>query len=167
MYFEKFPLIRYSLDGGLTTFLMTDFFRRVKADRINIQSSLAYDEYDVHQGETPEILADKLYGDSNFHWVILIANEIIDPRWDWPLDEVILKRYVEDKYGLANIYATHHYENAAGDVVHSSYVLTKTAVNNYEYEIIKNEAKRRISVIKPQYLNAFVTNFTKAIQAGN
>ena len=159
--------MQYSLDGGLTTFTMTDIFRRIKADKADIQNSLAYDEYDIRSGETPEILADKIYGDVNLHWVLLVINEIIDPRFDWPMEENVLYNYIENKYGTDNMYAVHHYINNDGDVVHSSYALgAKTPVSNFEYEVALNESKRRINVLKPIYVSAFVKSFERAMGTG-
>ena len=54
-------------------------------------------------GETPEIVADKFYNDSELYWIILMANEMIDPRFDWPLSYVNLLNYVDNKYGTANV----------------------------------------------------------------
>jgi hypothetical protein len=117
-YFENFPLINYSLDNGVTSFVMTDFFRRVKADANSILGSSAYYEYQLADGDTPEILAHKLYGDPNLHWVILITNETIDPRFDWAQTQNSLTNYIRDKYGAANVNAAHHYENSSGDTVY-------------------------------------------------
>ena len=99
-YFENFPLISYSLDEGVSSFVMTDFFRRVKADANSILGSSAYYEYQLADGDTPEILAHKLYGDPNLHWVILITNETIDPRFDWAQTQNSLTNYIRDKYGV-------------------------------------------------------------------
>jgi hypothetical protein len=117
-YFENFPLINYSLDNGVSSFVMTDFFRRVKADANSILGSSAYYEYQLADGDTPEILAHKLYGDPNLHWVILITNETIDPRFDWAQTEISLTNYIRDKYGAAKVNAAHHYENSSGDTVY-------------------------------------------------
>jgi hypothetical protein len=117
-YFENFPLISYSLDNGVTSFVMTDFFRRVKADANSILGSSAYYEYQLADGDTPEILAHKLYGDPNLHWIILITNETIDPRFDWAQTEISLTNYIRDKYGAAKVNAAHHYENSSGDTVY-------------------------------------------------
>jgi|LakMenEpi03Aug12_release.lakeMendotaPanAssembly.Ray.scaffolds.fasta_scaffold322559_2 hypothetical protein len=117
-YFENFPLINYSLDDGISSFVMTDFFRRVKADANSILGSSAYYEYQLADGDTPEILAHKLYGDPNLHWVILITNETIDPRFDWAQTQNSLTNYIRDKYGAANVNAAHHYENSSGDTVY-------------------------------------------------
>jgi hypothetical protein len=117
-YFENFPLINYSLDNGVSSFVMTDFFRRVKADANSILGSSAYYEYQLADGDTPEILAHKLYGDPNLHWVLLITNETIDPRFDWAQTEISLTNYIRDKYGAAKVNAAHHYENSSGDTVY-------------------------------------------------
>jgi hypothetical protein len=117
-YFENFPLINYSLDNGISSFTMTDFFRRVKADANSILGSSAYYEYQLADGDTPEILAHKLYGDPNLHWVLLITNETIDPRFDWAQTQNSLTNYIRDKYGAAKVNAAHHYENSSGDTIY-------------------------------------------------
>jgi len=117
-YFENFPVIEYSLDQGISSFAMTDFFRRVKADVNSILGSSAYYEYELTDGETPEIVAHKLYGDPNLHWVILITNETLDPRFEWVQTQAALTAYVKDKYGADKINAAHHYENSSGDTVY-------------------------------------------------
>lgn len=163
MYFTQFPIIRYSLDDGDTSFIITDFFRRVKANQNTIINSSAYDEYDIRENETPEILADRIYGDCRLHWIILIINDIIDPRWDWPMDTDVFINYLDEKYGLGNSNDVHHYINTDGDIVHSSYSGTKEAVTNYEYELDLNEAKRRIKILKPKFVPQFIATFQKTI----
>ena len=160
MYFKEFPVINYSLDNGITSFQIADFFRRVKAIDENLQTSLIYDQYDVLDGETPEVVADKIYNESYYHWVILIANNIIDPRFDWPLSNSVLQTYVARKYDVENIDAVKHYVNDDDEIVHSSYAGTKYPISYFQYEETINEAKRRINIIKPQFLPTFVNIFT-------
>ena len=168
-YFSNFPQITYSFDSGNTVgvIVVTDILRRVKADDANIKNVLAYDEYDIQDGETPEIIADKLYNDSTLHWIILISNEILDPRFDWPLSTNALANYVTDKYGVGNEHALHHYVNDYGDVVHSSYAGTKYEVNNTDYENEQNETKRRIKVLKSKYVPQFTQSFLGILTNGN
>jgi len=64
MYFENFPLIPYDSVGDGTTKDVTNLLRRV-AVRAKIKTNTAlYDTYDVIEGETPEMIAHKLYGDA-------------------------------------------------------------------------------------------------------
>lgn len=165
MYFKSIPRILYSLDNNQTTFLATDIFRRVKSDYNNVKTSLAYDEYDIKEDETPEILADQIYGNPQLHWIILVVNEVIDPRWDWPLDVQSLESYIDEKYGAEKT-TIRYYVNTDGDVVHSSYAGVKTPVTNYDYEVELNESKRRIKILKPQFAPAFITSFMEKMQNG-
>ena len=168
MYFEKFPKIVYSLDGGTSGFPVTDIFRRVKAQTQELLTAAAYDEYDIKDGETPEILAHKFYGNADLHWVILIANDIIDPRWDWPLTSAQLKNYITDKYGVGNEYNLKYYvtNDTYEDVVHSSYAGSKLPVNNTDYEDQINEAKRKIKIVKAQFLPNFINDFNGVLLDG-
>jgi hypothetical protein len=58
----------------------------------------AYLLYTVKDGDTPEILAEKVYGSPEAHWLILYANNIVDPQFDWPLNATNFNRFVVDKY---------------------------------------------------------------------
>jgi len=163
MYFSKFPLDLYSLDDLKSVQLITDILRRVTLTEKFKSDSVFFDEYDIKEGETPERLADKFYGDSNYHWLILHVNEIVDPRFDWPLTFYQLEQMVGSKYGVNNIQATHHYENVDGNWVNSNYP-SATAISNFVYEERLNEDKRRIKILKPRFLVALETEFDNKIK---
>ena len=169
MYFDKFPQIVYSLDGGVSGFAVTDIFRRVKAETQRLLTAAAYDEYDIKDGETPEILAHKFYNNADLHWIILIANDIIDPRWDWPLSQAQLRAYITDKYGSGHEYDTKYYvtNDDAALVVHSSYAGSKLPVTNTDYEEQVNDAKRTIKILKTQFLPNFINDFNEVLGNGN
>jgi hypothetical protein len=57
-----------------------------------------YYKYDISDGETPEIIADKLYGSPEKHWIILSVNNIKNPQFDWPLRYNDLTKYIDIKY---------------------------------------------------------------------
>ena len=117
MFFSKFPLLAYTLDNTSTYQLVPDILRRVKFSDQLKNNDAFFDKYDVRDGETPEILADKFYGDSTFHWIILMVNDIIDPRFDWPMDFNMLNEYCSGKYGKNQVYHIHHYANQAEYVI--------------------------------------------------
>lgn len=162
MYFENFPLTYYSVDDGANVKVVTNItVRAVINDEVKNNYSL-YDEYDIKDGETPEILADKFYRNSTLHWIILHVNEILDPRYDWPLTTKQLNTYVSSKY--ANPEAVHHYEDAFGNWVNSNYP-SAAAISNFVYEDRLNEEKRRIKILKANYVNSVVSDFIRKIQA--
>ena len=74
------------------------------------QNTLVFDTYDLREGETPEIIAHKLYGDPTLHWIVLMSNDISDRYHQWPMKAGQFNQYLIDKYGLAGIDSIHHYE---------------------------------------------------------
>lgn len=162
MYFKSFPLTYYSVDDGANVKVVTNItLRAVINDEVKNNLSL-FDEYDIKDGETPEIVSDKFYGSSFYHWIILHTNDILDARYEWPLSNRNLIAYCNDKY--TNPGATHHYENSDGIIVNSS-TPGATPISNFMYEDRLNESKRRIKVLKPQYVSLIVDDFTKKLQA--
>ena len=57
-------------------------------------------------GDTPESIAYKYYGESYRYWIVLFANQIIDPQWNWPMSYLVFQAYLNDKYPTTNIYGT-------------------------------------------------------------
>ena len=104
MFFEKFPYLYYTLDDKNTYQIVPDILRRIKLSEELKNNNAFFDQYDIRDGETPEMLADKFYGNPMLHWVILLANDIIDPRFDWPLDYYNLVEFCKGKYGEHSIY---------------------------------------------------------------
>ena len=85
MYFRKFEKGFYDLKGNGNEKLVTDLMTRVKVrDKVINEISL-YDKYDVPSGERPEDTAFKHFGSSQYHWVILLTNNITDVYYDWPM----------------------------------------------------------------------------------
>ena len=76
MYFDAFPVIPYDAKGDLNFKDVTNLLRRVGMRAKLKSNTLLYDTYDVKEGETPEMIAHKLYGDPELHWVILLINNI-------------------------------------------------------------------------------------------
>ena len=125
MYFKSFPYTFYSLDNTTTVQVVTNLTTRITlSDEVKNNLSL-FDEYDIKDGETPELVADKFYGNPELHWLVLHYNEIIDPRFDWPLDTNNLNRYVAGKY--ANVNGIHHYEDANGNYANGNVYLISSS----------------------------------------
>lgn len=168
MYFNEFPLYEYDFTGkGQDAKLVTDILRRVALRSKVRANTLVMDKYDIRDGETPEIIADKYYGSSEYHWVIVLVNNITS-WYDWPLDSVAYNKYLQDKYD--NVDAVHHYEvnQTSGDTTIklevSSDTSGATAVTNREYEDRLQDEKRQIRLLDVGYLNLFVEEFKKIIK---
>ena len=92
--------------------LVTDIFKRIQITLESKINKTAYYPYAIKESDTPEILAYNYYGSAEYHWLILLTNEMIDPNWDWPMNDIKFEKYLIAKYGsLAYAYSTiHHHE---------------------------------------------------------
>jgi len=169
MFFDAFPLILVDPKGEGKTKLVTNLLRRV-ALRAKIKTNIAvFDTYDVKEGESPESVAFKLYGDAEYHWIVMLMNDITDRYHQWPMTTPQFLSYLEEKYSNPN--ATHHYEitQTSGDTtvkinvgtVNTDYP-SATAVTNFEYEEAEQDTKRQIRLLDPTYVE-FLTDEFKSL----
>jgi hypothetical protein len=159
MYFKNFPQFLYEFNVGGTnkTSIVKDITRNIRFRRDVLSNITVYDEYDIVDGETPEIIAEKIYGNAEYHWIIMLANDRYDYIEDFPLAEVELVKVITDKYpGTEN--DIHHYVDANGYVVDST-AAGAVSVSNGEYERTRNETKRRLKIISPTLINTVLKNY--------
>ena len=176
MYFTKFPKLLYDIKQDGNVKLVTDIFRRIKVrEKIRDNISLL-DKYDVGEGETPETVAFKVYGDTSYFWIICLMNNIVNRYYDWPLPEVMFQQYVADKY--SNPDGIHHYEitqssgkqtgEGPADYSHKLEVNSDTvgaeSVSNIEYERRLQDQKRQIKILPKSYVNVFENEFDNLIK---
>jgi hypothetical protein len=104
-YFEYFPYITYSLNASdlAANDIVTNIFRRVGfLDTIKNNAQLFY-PYTIAEGDSPEIIAHKLYGDVDLYWIVTLFNDILDPVLDWPRNYLQFDQYIKDTYGSVAI----------------------------------------------------------------
>jgi len=172
MYFGHFPLIPYDSVGDGDFKLVTNLLKRV-AVRSKVKTNvLVFDTYDLKSGETPELIADKLYNDPELHWVVLMMNDITDRYHQWPLNENQFLAHINDKY--SNVDAVHHYEisQTSGDTTIKIDIGTDntdhsdaTAITNYEYEVEQQDKMRKIRLLDPAYIESFVGEYKTLMKA--
>ncbi len=174
MYFSHFPKIKYDVSGNGDIINMTDITRRARINPNTLLYSTNYDYYDISNGETPESIAHSYYGDANLHWIVLITNNINDVYTDWPMTVPRLEAFVKSKYD--NPDGIHHYEiyQDSGDtsiVIElpndpaQDIPIDATVVTNYDYEEREVEKKRRIRLVRPEYVDTIREEFRKTIRA--
>ena len=165
MYFQNFPVIYYKGKD------VTNLLRRVGVRTKAKTNMVMFETYDVKEGETPEMIADKLYGDSTLHWVVLIVNNIVDRYHEWPMAGNQFLDYVNEKY--SNPSATHHYEIAqsSGDTsvkinigTDNTDYPTATAITNFEFEQTDQDNKRKIRLLDPRFTDDFVADFKELMK---
>ena len=163
MYFSRFPLIEYEfeINGKVERRVVRDITTNIRVRKEVLENVTIYDEYDIRDGETPEIIAAKVYGSSMYHWVVMLCNQRYDYDADFPLTDRQLDQYLADKYG-SDLYDVHHYVDTRGYVVMSD-VIGSVPVTNYDYEVNINESKRRIKLIAPSLLANIIAQFKALI----
>lgn len=203
-YFREIPNLEYPsfLSDKFKSdqkLLVKNIFRRVKL-RDDLQNVFTiFNKYQIPDGSRPDLIAEELYGSSQYDWVVLVCAGITRVRDQWPLSNRELYDYTENIYG-EKLNDNHHYETIeirdsknrlilpAGKVVDSTfkvyyhddgilYTNDQTtlganvqyisnpiiSISNYEYEVRKNDEKRSIYVLKPNYLQQVITDIRKAM----
>ena len=189
-YFRELPNLEYqsflsSSKGSDEYLLVKNIFRRVKL-RDDLQNVFTiFNKYEIQEGARPDTVAEELYGSSQYDWVVLIGAGIINVRNEWPLSNGDIYRYSEQLYGN-DLNDVHHYETTevkdsngrlilpAGKIVDSTFTIPNpnipiqtlnpvVGISNYEYEVIKNNKKRDIYVLKPAYLQQVINDTRKAM----
>jgi hypothetical protein len=118
LYFNTFPLVIAS-DSKNNAILLTNLMARVEIIPSLLRNPLLFYSYDLKESDRPDIIANKYYDDSNKFWMVLYANEIMDPLYGWPLTSQQFDAYLKNKYSAA----------AGGD----AFVLTYTTGTVQEY----------------------------------
>lgn len=124
--FNDFPRISYTLDNYTSEQVVVDIFRRIILSKEYQDNSTYFEEYEVLHGETPEEVSYRFYGTQQLHWLILMLNNIVDPRFEWPVSQENLYKAVSDKYGGdQNIFTINSAKNLAGYQVETFFILTE------------------------------------------
>ncbi|MDC3266481.1 baseplate wedge protein 53 [bacterium] len=153
-YFKNFPLVQYG-EHSVRNIILKAKLAKNLLDRYD-----NYYPYTIKEGERITEVAYDYYGSIDYVWLIMIANGMIDPYYDWPLMQSEFDQYVIKKYGsietAMNINNANYYTNP-----NLSYYMTKTTydnisasertgwvpIDNYSYEIVQNEQKRKIRLL--------------------
>tara|TARA_Y100001963_G_C6793913_1_gene457535 strand:- start:37010 stop:38047 length:1038 start_codon:yes stop_codon:yes gene_type:complete len=118
MYFSKFPLIAYrnlaQNDKDETVKVARDIVRRVAFSKRLKDEAALFQDYYVKEGEKPEDVAYKVYGDPHYHWVVLLFNDVINPYYEWPLTNEAIDNYIAKKYPGDVLYCSSLFVDASG-----------------------------------------------------
>ena len=99
-YFNSFPKI-ITTDYNNNGIVLTNIIKRVNIIPSLLKNPLLIYKYDLQEGDTPDIVANKYYGDSYRYWLPLFSNNIINPQWQWPMSSGVFDSYIQNKYADA------------------------------------------------------------------
>ena len=191
MFFKIVPNISYDEKPISYPFSESDFvvaknfFRRYKINDDIFQYAVFFKKYTIVDGERPETLAEKAYGDPFLDWVILLTNNMVNAQYDWPRSNYEMYRIVEEEFDdpyseinhyeiretigqyQAGLHVDEAFYNGTHKVNINGTVTTKNGneiaspVTVAEYYQAENEKKREIYLLKPRYLDSFVADFKR------
>jgi len=98
-YFETLPVIQYDINDTGNIKLASNILTRIRRKANFIVNGSIFYNYPMQEGDTPEIIADKYYGDSSYHWVIMLVNDAYHNIYDFPLTSENFNKYIDDTYG--------------------------------------------------------------------
>ena len=186
-YFRELPDLQYQSSlphkiSSLDYVRVKNLFRRIQIREDLKDKFILFNKYQIPEGARPDTVAEEFYGRADYDWVVLLTAEIISVRDQWPLSDRDIYRFVETKYTVQNMNDIHHYETTevldskgrlilpSGQIVDSNFSIPDpdnknnvdlnpvVGVTNYEYEVRKNDEKRSIYLLRPEYLQQFLND---------
>ena len=191
MFFNIVPNIEYDEKPISYPFSESDFvvaknfFRRYKINDDIFQYAVFFKKYTIKDGERPETLAEKFYGNQFYDWVILLTNNMVNAQYDWPRTNYEIYKMVEQEFddpyseishyeiketighyqaGLhvdKTFYDSTHKLNIGGSVQTKNGNEIASPITVAEYYQEENEKKREIYLLKSRFLESFVKDFKK------
>ena len=178
-YFRPFPKINYDVKKNNSPLLLTDITKRYKIRDILQQKAAIYYNYTVRDGDRPDLIAFKYYGDETLDWLIFLCNNMMDPYYDWPLDYRKFTAYMKSLYGSVDVAKSTVFEyrkilNEQWTLIDGTVVPKRTVVidlntynslstsvreeiDAYQYYEELNDAKREIKLLDERFVPDIIT----------
>lgn len=158
-YFDTLPKI-VTRDQNGTPIVLTNLIARARLIEELRNNPMLFYEYAIQDGDTPEIVAEKYYGDPYRYWIVLLSNELLNPLWDWPLDYNSFLDYINTKY-----------ETDATTAGMTPFQYTNTEIYSYN-KIIKitndeTEDQKIIQITQSDYNSLVPSNTTYTVANTN
>ena len=198
-YFRRLPNLDYpsllnSRESNTDYVQTKNLFRRVKIREDLFSNFMQFDRYKVQGDERPDNVSETVYGKNTLDWVILLSNNIIDVKNEWPLTQLQLNEFLNEKYTPQQLVSIHHYETLelrdnknqlilpagitvdedfnmeymSGNQIRSTNSLVDgrpiKAVTFFDHENELNDRKRNINVLKPEFLGVFIKEFERIMK---
>jgi len=142
MLFKEYPTIEYVLNNKPIT--LVDIFKNITFT--NTENNKAFLEYLIQDGETPEIVSAKFYGDTSLSWLILLCNNIADIQNEWFQDSATFQRKSTRDFGGDALYISALPDIQQGDIM----VKVTTTVGN-EATVLDTGTYRVIDSFDPRF----------------
>jgi len=136
-YFDTLPKI-VTRDQNGSPIILTNLIARARLLEKFRNNPMLFYEYAIQDGDSPEIVAEKYYGNPYRYWVVLLSNELLNPLWDWPLDYNNFLAYIDTKYATdANTAAMTPFEYTNTEIYSYSKIVKITNDENEDITTIR------------------------------
>ena len=153
-YSKTLPKLTYN---GVT---IADITHRIDMLKSVRKYEALYYTVRISEDMTPELLAERTYGDQDYWWIICTINKVIDPFYDWVKRESEVYAYTEMAYD--DKYAIHHWEDTEyNQYEEDSPENDRVAVTNLDWELYLNDKKRNVLLLKQQHIPKIVEEFNQ------
>lgn len=187
-YFSYLPNVQYKIDGlgANQKDRVTDITRRFKIVQLLNSREVVYYDYQCQDGDRPDIVAEKFYGDSKLDWIVLLPNEIHDRYFQWVMSQREFEAFIKKKYGSLSVAQSqvHHYErilsasrvlNDGSIIPERKVIVDETTYNSlgvnerrlvtaFDEEDRRNETNREIKLVEPGFVTDIVRNARRFYQ---
>lgn len=164
---------------------MADIFKNYKNIFERVAKKYKLRTYVIQNAPRPEELSYTIYGNTQYYWLLLYANDIYDPFNGWIKPSEACYAAASKKYPDAENTIVYHvdangekhynliqYEDQyniwfdKGDTakLYPQHKGSLVPVTAYEDELIQNEYKRRIKIIAPGEIGSFMDDFIKELE---
>jgi hypothetical protein len=184
MYFTNVPKLYYpfNINDAEQLIVLKDITHNIRFKEIIKDKITSYEYYVIQDGDTPEIISEKIYGTPNYHWTLMLLNDRFDYLTDFPIATKVFDKYVKEKYD--DIYGIHHCQKIVDGIIvkittpvkveqpagypsvttteYTEYLnyISSYGVTNYDYETILNEEKRNLKYIPVELITYIIKEIT-------
>ena len=162
-YFKALPRIYYTDKNG-RTITYTNLLTRVNIIPSVLNNPMSYYQYDIQEGDTPEIIAYKYYNDIYRYWIVMFSNQLLDPQWDWPMSQSVFNNYLAKKYNFNTTTTVHHYEKVLTQINSETFLPESQTIEISfdEYNLLYNTSGKTTSY---NLQNGDTTSITTQVNA--
>ena len=190
-YFEYLPDVQVRTSSYRTNNvdpykLAKNIFRRIKIRENLDDIILGFNQYTIKNNQRPDQVSLEIYGTMEYDWVVLLTNNIINLYDEWPMSEDELERYIDSEYeedaDSVHLWVTQKITDTRGRtllrdgrIVSENFSYTRpdgTAIPKedlvrpisvYDFEAEKNDFKRNIYLLRKEYINGFIEEFSNLV----
>ena len=186
-FFADFPIIKYNNEPVRDISVRIYILENIKTD------PYAFLPYTVKNGERAEEVAYLYYGNPKYVWVVYLSNNIIDPYFEWPLDNYEFEQTLAKTYAAQALAASPsnvgwqavvnwaNSTSTTSNIVYYRRISDPTvrmnkdglafvsdaadwqAVRVYDDEFEKNESRRNIQLLNKEYVSIAERNLKRLL----